>query len=392
MEQAKARTDKDGKLLKSLVLCGSAPEGSSSFDAVETVEIAGVPVAFGRVEISEPSFDPGSPEDESMVLIAVRAFSCNFRDKALMLLWERKCSADPSYFCSVGSEFVGEVLAVGSGVIGLREGDRVIANGQYPEPVADGALPGLPTNHASRGYLKLHEAKLIKVPETMPDEVAAAFGLGAQTSYSMLRKLSLAEGANVLVTAARSNTSLFAINALKRHLVNVYATSTSAWTGDELAKTGLEELVRIDPDLENFAEDERIKAIVSEIGGFDCVIDPFFDLHIGKVIDAMNPGAAYTTCGFYDQYSQLTGDGFRYRGKGLSEIMAAVVVNNLRIIGNCLGQTEDLRRAIEDYAAGDLDVTIDSVFHGRQVGEFLNRTYNATDRFGKVVYRYADDG
>ena len=58
-------------------------------------------------------------------------------------------------------------------------------------------------------------------------------------------------------------------------------------------------------------------------------------------------------------------------------------------MGNCLGTTEDLKNALQDYASGDLKVIIDSVFTGNQVGAFFDRTYNAPDRFGKVVYRYS---
>jgi hypothetical protein len=33
-------------------------------------------------------------------------------------------------------------------------------------------------------------------------------------------------------------------------------------------------------------------------------------------------------------------------------------------------------------------VAVDSVYSGREVGAFLDRTYNARDRFGKVIYQY----
>ncbi|PKO22652.1 MAG: hypothetical protein CVU38_08320 [Chloroflexi bacterium HGW-Chloroflexi-1] len=60
----------------------------------------------------------------------------------------------------------------------------------------------------------------------------------------------------------------------------------------------------------------------------------------------------------------------------------------VQIIGNCIGLTDDLRDALNDYASGALSVVIDSVFTGNQVGDFLDRMYNAKDRLGKVVYCY----
>ena len=64
-------------------------------------------------------------------------------------------------------------------------------------------------------------------------------------------------------------------------------------------------------------------------------------------------------------------------------------MKNVQIIGNCIGLTSDLQQAVTDYVAGDLAVQIDSVCDGGGIGPFLDRTFNAGDRFGKVVYRYS---
>ena len=61
---------------------------------------------------------------------------------------------------------------------------------------------------------------------------------------------------------------------------------------------------------------------------------------------------------------------------------------NLTIIGNCIGTTSDLQRALNDYSSKSLPVVVASTFRGKQAGAFLARTYSAGDRFGKVVYQY----
>ena len=141
---------------------------------------------------------------------------------------------------AIGSEFVGEVAAVGADVTGLALGDRVMGDNHYIGAGDAGRdyAEGVPTNAASQEYQVFHPAKLIAVPPEMPDEVAAAFSIGAQTAYSMVRKLALPYGGHVLVTAARSNTSLFVISALKQLGVNVYATSTSRRPRDGAAGAG----------------------------------------------------------------------------------------------------------------------------------------------------------
>ena len=65
-----------------------------------------------------------------------------------------------------------------------------------------------------------------------------------------------------------------------------------------------------------------------------------------------------------------------------------MVVNNIYLIGNCLGTTKDLQQAIQDCATGHFPVVVDSVFTGNQIKDFFERTYNAKERFGKVIYRY----
>lgn len=363
-------------------------------EAVVSLEVEGVPIHCGLVKSHDTCFDGGSPDNSYNVLVKKKAFSCNYRDKSLIFLLTKEANekykkdSTQKPYTYFGSDFVGEVVAAGPEVTALQVGDRVMANCSYPQTEVTGATPGIPSNSASKAHEIIHCGKLMKVPKQMPDEVAAAFSIGAQTTYSMIRKLHIRGGENVLVTAAKSNTSLFAINALKNMDVNVYATTTSMRFEKELKEMDVKALIKIDPESSSFLENEQIRHIVARLGGFDCVIDPLFDIHLGKAVDVMNYGARYVTCGFYDQYSSLIGKDVRYTGKRLREVMTACMLKNLHIIGNCIGQTGDLRRAVDDYVSGSLDVILDSVFSGHEIDSFLNKTYNAKDRFGKVVYRY----
>jgi NADPH:quinone reductase-like Zn-dependent oxidoreductase len=388
LQQTHANGPSERSPMKSVAIGGRRLKDLSFVDSVETVAIEGIPVTVAGVSTIEPPFDPQAPANRSMVLIRVRAFSCNYRDKGLILALSQQ-GQGPS-FGYIGSDFVGEVVLVGTAVTRFRPGDRVIPNHQYPDSGVKGVNPGIATNFASQRYQALHEVKLVKVPQQMPDEVAAAFSVGAQTTYSMLRKLELKAGGNILVTAAKSNTSLFSVNALRKYHVNVYATSTSMQFERELKALGVKGLMEVDPKAKSFLANERLRNLTSRIGGFDFVIDPLFDLHIGKVIDVMKPGGRYVTCGLYDQYSSITGKKFEYQGRDLSGIMTTALIQNIHLMGNCLGQRDDLTAAMDDFTSGAFGVVIDSVFSGEQVGAFFDRTYNARDRFGKVVYRYDD--
>ena len=375
--------------MRSISICGKNLQTSHDFrNIVQTIEIEGVSVLCGLIYTKDPEFDPKDPENKFKVLVKKRAFSCNYRDKNLIL--KTACHSPEDRFYIVGSDFVGEVVDIGAEVTNFQVGDRVIGNNSYPDSGVPGLLPGVSTNNASKEYQSFHQAKLLKIPPQISDESAAAFSIGGQTAYSMIRKLDIQPGANVLVTAAKSNTSLFVINALRQYDINIYATSTSRYFEQELKDMGLKQLIQVNSDDDSWLASPEMAQIYEQIGGFNYIIDPFFDLHIGKIISLFVPrvGGKYITCGLYDQYSQFTGKDFEYHGLPLGQILVTMMLNNIHLIGNCVGTTEDLQQAIEDCATGCFPVIIDSVFTGNQIKDFFDRTYNAKERFGKVIYRY----
>jgi NADPH:quinone reductase-like Zn-dependent oxidoreductase len=335
------------------------------------VSINGFPIGGSLIETDTPAFDREQNPDK--VWVKIRGFSCNFRDKALMLLAAQ--SGKTGYYV-IGSEFVGEVQQTGLHVKGFQPGDRVIANNSWPF-TWDGLPGGIPTNHAAKEYQAFRPAQLVKIPAQMSDADAAVFSIGAQTVYSMLRKLDIPAGAPVLVTAAKSNTSLFIFEALRQCGAEIWALSRSDQHADQLQRLGVKELVMFDPN----------RSLFETLGrGFDYIIDPFFDIYLPFVMEVMNPGAKYVTCGFHTQSEEIaiTSEMARaYLG-----LMAHAMFKNISLIGNCLGTPEDLSRALTDYEGGRFCPVIDSVFGPDQVIEFLDRTYNVPDRFGKVALLY----
>lgn len=355
-------------------------------NSAQKIQMEGLDLGFALVHSPEPVFNPGAPENAHKVLVKIRAWSCNYRDKALILRAATLANADAYYV--LGSEFAGEVLEVGAKVTDLVPGDRVIPDGAWGVPTTRDVQPGLPTNHASKEYNIFRREKLIRIPPEMSDVVGAGFQIGGQTTYSMIRKLNVKPGGNILVTAAKSNTSLFAIHGLVERGANVYATSTSARFEKELVALGVKELIVFDPANELLMTHPRLIEITHANGGFDGVLDPFFDIHLPQVMPLIAVGGRYVTCGMYDQHLSYVGKPFKRRGLPFPEIMSQAMLKNVHIIGNCLGTTDDLSCAIKDHAAGRLPVVIDSVFRGDQVSAFLDRTYNDPSRFGKVVFQY----
>lgn len=372
--------------MRSLVVFGTADVTEEIAARYPAVEIDGMPARSGIVQAAEPAWDPADPRHARGVVVRVQAFSCNYRDKGYIL----SLTGKPANACfAIGSDFVGTVVEVGPEVRTLRVGDRVIAQNHYTGVGydGDGVREGIATSSASKEFQVFHENKLVAIPERMDDEVAAGFSIGAQTAYSMVRKLAPAPGARVLVTSATSNTSLAAIAALRRHDVRVWATTTSRAFDDRLRAAGVDHVVHVGTGADSFAAGGAVDAVAREIGGFDCVVDPYFDLHLEKAVAVMAPFGRYTTCGLLAQNPHVAAAA-GIRRMNAEAILVQVLTKNLSIIGNCIGLRDDLRDAVRDHGAGTLPWVVDSTFTGTDTAGFLERTYNDRTRFGKVVFRY----
>lgn len=346
----------------------------------------------GLISCDDLKFNSSDPNNADKVLIRKKAFSCNYRDKALAVDAQKKIEDfalfNKAKYYTLGSEFVGEVVAIGNNVENFEIGDHVIGNGSYPDSDYPGVRPGLPTNNASMEFQSFHFSKLVKVPKSMPLEVAASFPIGGQTVYSMIRRLSLKAKEIVLVTSATSNTSLFAISALKQQDVRVCAVTTRGEYVQRLKDQGAEDVFVIDRKTKSLAESNQVQEYIKQNGPFNAVIDPFFDVYLSKVIDVIAIGGRYITCGLYDQPHIASKSVIDTFSTDLVYVMKHVMLKNISILGNCIGVTTDLEKAIEDYTAGELDIVIDSIYEKENVAAFFNRSFNSPDRFGKVVYKY----
>jgi NADPH:quinone reductase-like Zn-dependent oxidoreductase len=356
-----------------------------------TFKLENTEITVGLVEEEDLKLSD-SADPDNRVLVKKRAFSCNYRDKSLIFKYNKEiedaAKAGNYLFSYIGSEFVGEVIDVGKNVEDFQTGDRVIPNISYPyDSKYEFYKPGLPSNHASRRIDDFYPSKLIKIPDEISDEAAAVLAIAGFTSYSMIRKVVKLK-AKILVTAAKSNTSLAAISALQNQDVEVYAMTSSLKYSDTLKNMGVKEILLVDLKLNSFLEDPNIKKIMKEIGPFDAVIDPFFDVYLPRITELMNFDAKYVTCGFYDQYTPFAKEPHIYRGDSFTKLYINVMSKNISIIGNCIGLREDGLKAINDYKEGKFNIIIDKTFSEGEEVDFFDLTYNFKDRLGKVVYKY----
>lgn len=329
-----------------------------------------------------------SDNPSKSVLVKKNAFSCGYRDKALILYVNRKItegnSSNDNLFSHIGSEFVGEVIEVGNEVENLKVGDKVIPNVSYPS-YNNKHSTGIPSNGVSKRLEVFNSGDLLKVPNDIPDTFLAAFPVSSFTAYSMIRRLAINSRSKVLVTAAKSSTSLSVMSALRTKNVDVYAMTSNNIFEKELLDLGVKEVlvVNSNKDFQEYYLDE----IISRIGRFDAIIDPFFDVYFQKVIDLIAVNGKYITCGLSAQSERsiILDNNIDYK-----DLFIKLMINNISIIGNCIGLEEDGLNAIDDYRNGKYQISIDSVFGFNQEHLFIEKSFDFKNKFGKVIYKYAD--
>ena len=147
----------------------------------------------------------------------------------------------------------------------------------------------------------------------------------------------------------------------------------------------------IDPVGPRFDQAEGVAEYAKAVGGFAAVLDPYFDLYLERTIPVLASSGVYVTCGLERQFPPraVVRAGLARRPAVHDDVLGAALSRNISILLNCLGTTDDLKRAVDAFAAGDLHVEIDRVVDADSAAGFLSRTYCERDRLGKVVCRYA---
>jgi NADPH2:quinone reductase len=170
------------------------------------------------------SRDPGAP-GPGQVRVAVRAAGVNFID----VYFRTGLYPRPTPFVA-GLEGAGRVEAVGSGVAELAPGDRVAwasAPGSYAEHVVAPA------------------SQLVKVPDGVSDEVAAAAMLQGMTAHYLTHGVRATRPGDVaLVHAAAGGTGLLLVQLLARAGARVIGTCSSAEKEALARRAGCDEVVR----------------------------------------------------------------------------------------------------------------------------------------------------
>jgi NADPH2:quinone reductase len=212
--------------------------------------------------VEQPSPHPGSGE----LLVDVAAAGVNFID----VYYRTGAYPLPTPFV-VGSEGAGVVSAVGEGVTGFHEGDRVawamVPNAGYAEKVIVPAVRAVP------------------VPAGIDDETAGAILLQGMTAHYLTRSTYPAKpGETALVHAAAGGVGLLLTQVLTTLGVRVIGTTSTESKAALALGAGATEVIRYDKD-DVAAEVARL----TDAQGVDVVYDGVGAATFDSSIDSLRP-------------------------------------------------------------------------------------------------------
>ncbi len=219
---------------------------------------------------------PEPPLGEGFAMIDVKAAGVNFPD---ILLVEGKYQMKPETPFVPGMEVAGVVSAVGAGVQGVKQGDRVIAAtmlGGFAEKVPVPASQTVP------------------MPDSMSFEEGAALTTIYGTSYHALKdRARLKEGETILVLGAAGGVGIATVQLAKAMGAKVIAAASSAEKLAFCKENGADAVI-------NYAE-EDLKARTKELTGgkgVDVVYDPVGGDYSEAALRASGWDARYLVIGF----------------------------------------------------------------------------------------------
>lgn len=223
-----------------------------------------------RVE-NRPVPEPGAGQ----VRVGVRAAAVNYPD-VLLIANEYQISVPPPFV--PGSEFAGEVVALGPGCGEFAIGDRVRGTGLYGAFAEQVVVPA---------------TKLTPIPDGVDAAAAAAFGVAYRTAYHCIRSVArVSAGAELIVLGAGGGVGSAAVALGARLGLSVTAVASSPAKLEVAASLGATHLIdHRDGDLR-----DALRAALPD--GGDAVVDPVGGALSEPALRSLRRGGRFVTVGY----------------------------------------------------------------------------------------------
>ncbi len=292
------------------------------------------------------------------ILISLRAASLNHLD-----LWIRKGLPSVPKPRILGADGAGVIAALGEGVEGFAEGDRVVIN------------PGLEHGHTiavvgehSDGthceLIALPAEQVFPLDDALDFETAAAFPLVYETAYRMLvAKADLQPGETVLIWGIGGGVATAAFELCRAVGARTIVTSGSDAKLEQAQAWGADVTV-------NHATGD-VLAAVKEAGGADVVVETVGEATWKTTLAAAKPAGRIVVCGATS-------------GPNPPAQLHRFWWKQLTLFGSTMGSRADFLGAYELIRSGKARVHVDSVYPLAEASAAHARL-EAGEQLGKIV-------
>lgn len=317
----------------------------------------GGPEVLRYEDVPDPTPGPGE------VLVALRASGLNHLD-----VWIRKGLPSVPKPRILGADGAGVVAALGDGVSGLAEGDRVVLN---PGMVHDGRITviGEHTDGTNCELIAVPAGQLASLHESLSFEEGAAFPMTFETAYRMLvTKARVQPEEWVLIWGIGGGVALAAFEICRALGVHAIVTSGSAAKLERARELGADVVV-------DHAADDVVATATEATGGrgVDVVVETVGEATWERSLGAAGQDGRIVVCGATTGHSPPAR---LYR----------LWWKQLTVYGSTMGTPEDFAGAYDLITSGRSRVHVDSVFPLAEAAAAHERLESGA-QFGKVVLR-----
>jgi NADPH:quinone reductase-like Zn-dependent oxidoreductase len=291
-----------------------------------------------------------------------------------------------------GTDAAGEVIAVGDGVNQILIGDRVVSNGNLTCRVCKECTSGREFDCRKRtiwgfqtgplwgGFCEvthLPESNVIKIPDNLSFDEAAAASMTLMTSWHMLvGRAKIRPGQTVLIMGGGSGMGIFGIQIAKLYNCDVITTASQ----DKLDKC---KELGADYAVDHRKEDwhKEVRKITKELGrkkgktsGVDVIFEHIGGSHWNKELTLLKYGSTIVTTGATTGYDVKTD-------------LRHIFFKGINIFGSTQGTRAELESGLYWMSKGNINAIIDSEFTLENAVKAHNRMLNGKGLFGKILMK-----
>ena len=339
---------------------------------------------FGDILTVEDVPNPEPKPNE--VLIQVKASALNYND-----VWGMRGNPIPVELPHTsGSDAAGDVLAVGSEVTSIKVGDRVAVHANVSCRVCEACTSGreydcskrmvwgfqtTPGSHAEQ--VCLAEVNVVKIPDSVSYEQAAAAAMNLLTAWHMLvGRAQIKPGQVVLIMGGRSGVGHLGIQIAKLYNCTVIATA-SPENAEMCKELGADYIVNHRD--ENWVKEVRgiCKEIAKQKGGvpgIDVSFDHVGETHFNAQLTLLKFGGTLVSCGATTGYDAKID-------------LRHVFFKGTNILGSTQGTKAELEQGLYWMGQGKIKSAIGAEYTFDQAAEAYKQFISGKGLFGKIILK-----